>query len=51
MATDRYDHESAGRRWRVPDRDNIVADVCDKHPADALAMLHEHLGPHPGPVA
>jgi len=29
-------------RWEVPDRYNIAADVCDRHPRDALAMVHEH---------
>jgi acetyl-CoA synthetase len=28
----------------VPARYNIAQDVCDKHPADKLAMVHEHFG-------
>ena len=28
--------------WVVPERYNIAADVCDKHPRDKLAMIHEH---------
>ena len=28
-------------RWEVPERYNIAADVCDKHPPDRLAMIHE----------
>jgi acetyl-CoA synthetase len=28
--------------WRVPARYNIAQDVCEKHPADKLAMVHEH---------
>ena len=28
-------------RWVVPDRYNIATDVCDRHPADKLAMIHE----------
>src|SRR5439155_17349068 len=27
--------------WRVPERYNIAADVCDKHPRDKLAMVWE----------
>ena len=26
----------------MPERYNIAADVCDKHPPDKLAMIHEH---------
>ena len=29
-------------QWDVPERYNIAADVCDKHPPDKLAMIHEH---------
>ncbi|MGI8864455.1 MAG: acyl-CoA synthetase [Solirubrobacteraceae bacterium] len=29
-------------RWVVPDRYNIATDVCDRHPADKLAMIHEN---------
>src|SRR3978361_169653 len=29
-------------QWRVPEHYNIAADVCDKHPPDKLAMIHEH---------
>jgi acetyl-CoA synthetase len=39
-----YDEVVANHEWRVPDRYNIAADVCDKHPADKLAMVHEHHG-------
>ena len=37
------DYEQAVRehRWEVPERYNIARDVCDKHPADKLAMIHE----------
>jgi acetyl-CoA synthetase len=28
-------------RWEVPERYNIAQDVCDKHPRDKLAMVHE----------
>jgi acetyl-CoA synthetase len=44
MATpgeDRYDELVREHRWEVPERYNIAADVCDRHPPDAPAMLHE----------
>jgi acetyl-CoA synthetase len=37
----RYEEVCAEHEWRVPDRYNIAADVCDKHPRDKLAMIHE----------
>jgi acetyl-CoA synthetase len=37
----RYEELCAEHQWRVPDRYNIAADVCDKHPRDKLAMVHE----------
>src|SRR5690242_8861528 len=37
-----YEDACAAHSWRVPDRYNIAADVCDKHPRDKLAMVHEH---------
>jgi acetyl-CoA synthetase len=36
-----YEQACAGHEWVVPDRYNIAADVCDKHPRDKLAMIHE----------
>src|SRR5690349_23715504 len=36
-----YDEARATHRWEVPERYNIAADVCDKHPRDQLAMIHE----------
>src|SRR5215208_4421818 len=36
-----YEEAVAAHQWRVPERYNIAADVCDKHPADKLAMIHE----------
>ena len=36
-----YDEAVSAHEWRVPERYNIAADVCDKHPADKLAMIHE----------
>ena len=39
-----YEEAIAQHEWRVPDRYNIAADVCDKHPRDKLAMVHVHFG-------
>ncbi len=36
-----YEEACAAHAWRVPERYNIAADVCDKHPRDKLAMVHE----------
>jgi acetyl-CoA synthetase len=36
-----YEEALAEHRWEVPERYNIAADVCDKHPRDKLAMIHE----------
>ena len=36
-----YEQACAEHAWNVPERYNIAADVCDKHPADKLAMIHE----------
>ena len=37
-----YEEAVASHEWHVPERYNIAADVCDKHPATKLAMIHEH---------
>jgi acetyl-CoA synthetase len=37
-----YEEACAGHRWVVPERYNIAADVCDRHPRAQLAMVHEH---------
>ena len=39
---DRYERIRAEHRWRVPERYNIAADVCDARDPEALAMVHEH---------
>src|SRR5918997_7045930 len=39
-----YEEAVARHVWNVPERYNIAADVCDKHPPDKLAMIHEHFG-------
>jgi acetyl-CoA synthetase len=36
-----YDQACAAHRWDVPERYNIAADVCDRHPRDKPAMIHE----------
>jgi len=36
-----YEEACAEHAWQVPERYNIAADVCDKHPRDKLAMIHE----------
>jgi acetyl-CoA synthetase len=39
-----YERARAQHRWQVPERYNIAGDVCDKHPREKLAMVHEHFG-------
>jgi acetyl-CoA synthetase len=39
---DAYELAVARHRWEVPERFNIAVDVCDRHPPDKLAMIHEH---------
>ena len=39
--TGRYEDICAAHEWRVPERYNIAADCCDKHPRDKLAMVYE----------
>ncbi|MGZ6708151.1 MAG: acyl-CoA synthetase [Solirubrobacteraceae bacterium] len=36
-----YDEAVAAHEWHVPERYNIAADVCDKHPRDKPAMIWE----------
>lgn len=43
----RYEEICAEHEWDVPQRYNIAADICDRHPADKLAMIFEdHTGAH-----
>jgi acetyl-CoA synthetase len=42
-----YEEALSAHEWRVPERYNIAADVCDKHSREKLAMVHEH---HSGTV-
>src|SRR6188472_1054424 len=36
-----YEQVVAEHRWEVPERYNIAADVCDRHPPEQLAMVWE----------
>jgi acetyl-CoA synthetase len=36
-----YEQACAQHRWDIPERYNIAADVCDRHPREKLAMVHE----------
>jgi acetyl-CoA synthetase len=36
-----YEEAVAAHEWHVPERYNLAQDVCDKHPPDKLAMIHE----------
>src|SRR3712207_425648 len=36
-----YEEVCARHEWRVPERYNLAQDICDKHPRDKLAMIHE----------
>src|SRR3954471_20244781 len=36
-----YEEACTQHRWEVPEHYNIAEDVCDKHPPDKLAMIHE----------
>src|SRR5919202_4272681 len=36
-----YEEAVASHEWHVPERYNIAADCCDKHPPDKPAMIHE----------
>ena len=36
-----YEEACEHHRWVVPERYNIAADVCDRHPREKLAMVHE----------
>jgi acetyl-CoA synthetase len=36
-----YEEAISQHRWEVPARYNIAADVCDRHPREKPAMIHE----------
>ena len=40
-AVESYEQACSAHRWDVPARYNIAVDVCDKHPREKLAMVHE----------
>jgi acetyl-CoA synthetase len=44
MTITSYEQAVSEHRWVVPERYNIAADVCDRHPAQKLAMVHEDFG-------
>ncbi len=37
-----YEEVCQEHRWQVPELYNLAADVCEKHPREKLAMVHEH---------
>ncbi len=41
MNTRTYESVCVAHSWEVPERYNIAADVCDKHPREKLAMIWE----------
>src|SRR5437764_2005207 len=41
----------AQHRWSVPERYNIAADVCDRHPREKLAMIHEDFSGNVRPIS
>jgi acetyl-CoA synthetase len=36
-----YEVAVSEHAWQVPEHYNIAADICDKHPREKLAMIHE----------
>jgi acetyl-CoA synthetase len=36
-----YEQARSEHRWSVPEHYNIAVDVCDRHPREQLAMVHE----------
>jgi acetyl-CoA synthetase len=41
-----YEEACERHRWNVPRQYNIASDVCDRHPRDKLAMIHEDYTGH-----
>jgi acetyl-CoA synthetase len=41
MSVTSYEQAFSAHRWVVPERYNLAADVCDKHPRDKPAMVWE----------
>src|SRR5438067_13215562 len=48
--TTSYEEAFAQHRWSVPERYNIAADVCDRHPREKLAMIHEDFSGNVRPI-
>src|SRR4030081_1161776 len=46
-----YDQAREQPRWSVPERFNIAVDVCDRHPREKLAMIHEDFRGRPREVS
>jgi acetyl-CoA synthetase len=36
-----YEEARSTHRWEVPERFNIAREICERHPREKLAMLHE----------
>jgi acetyl-CoA synthetase len=36
-----YEEACANHRWEVPERYNLASDICDRHPREKPAMVHE----------
>src|SRR5207248_5501133 len=49
--TTSYEEVFAQHRWSVPERYNIAADVCDRHPREKLAMIHEDCSGNVRPIS
>jgi acetyl-CoA synthetase len=47
QSVESYEQAVNEHRWEVPERFNIGVEVCDRHPREKLAMIHEH---HSGEV-
>jgi acetyl-CoA synthetase len=37
-----YELAVSEHRWEVPEHFNIASEICDRHPREKLAMIHEH---------
>jgi len=36
-----YEEARANHHWEVPERFNIAREICERHPRDKRAMVHE----------
>jgi acetyl-CoA synthetase len=48
---DSYEQACERHLWEVPERYNIAAEICDRHPREKLAMIHEDSHGHVREVA